>query len=555
MKNRLIQKALITCISFFFSQASHTQGYNIKIVNVVPRGQNTEINNDAEPNIAVNPANPNIIAVSAFSFSQNRKGGDSILNCDTFPCLLVSGNNFRHISMSKCKAPVYFSTDGGNQWKLIDVLPSNNGITHDITLSFSEAGYLYASILKGCEFGRTDLPEAHNNLKGMSIFRSPAALNSATAIESLGTLRLLQDWFGTKYDMPWVIAKTHKTEQVFVGVNHFSGARSQNKSDGRTATVMVNNDVLRTPDQFQPNTIEMRPQRDKNPAGVRIAAHRTGKIYALFYSCPGTRPERVIVEQAQVILVRDDNFGRNGFRDLTSAGLTGRIVQDNVILPLHYLNRSRGYFGVNRLTGSDLAVAINPNNPQHVFVAWCSEDAGVYTLHFRHNKTGGSGSWLAVSDALNTVKHALNPAIAVTNDGKAGFLFQQLNSEDWWETHFVLFEIRGSKLELVNDWILSRFQNSEFELINSNRRWLSDYLDLQAVENKFYGIFPAINTPDPAHRPVTANSRFPTVRPAYQRDTSMLLATSAYNTLGTVPAIVIPSIDPFFFKVEPASKK
>src|SRR5215203_5051753 len=164
MKSKsFICTAIMFIMLSFFSEV-YSQAYRFKIVNLITANQNDETNNDTEPNIAVNPANPNIMAASAFTSSPNRVRPDGTLICDTFPCpMIINPANYRHVYMCDCRAPIYLSTDGGETWVLKDVLPSNNGITHDITLAFSEAGYLYAAILKGCQFGRPDINSANNN--------------------------------------------------------------------------------------------------------------------------------------------------------------------------------------------------------------------------------------------------------------------------------------------------------------------------------------------------------------------------------------------------------
>jgi hypothetical protein len=574
----------------FFSDA-YSQAYRFKIVNLITANQNDETSNDTEPNIAVNPANPLIMAASAFTLSLNRTRPDGTLICDTFPCpnlenqIIGPGNSYRHANMSNCLAPIYFSIDGGETWVLKDMLPSNNGITHDITLAFSEAGYLYAAILKGCEFGRIDLSDPNNNLKGFTILRSPSPLNSISSVETLAQLVPLDNRFGIKYDMPWVIAKTESNrsgdspivpsiDHVFVGINNFSKARSQNRGDpnakGQSSTVLVCNNGASSNDAFNDFTdilIETVPQHDKNPAGVRLAAHESGKVYAIFYRVI-TRtplPNQRAVEQCDVVLVRDDDFGRSHFRNLFTGNtiepnIIGGVVGNVVTVPLHYLSGPLGFLDGNRLTGSDLAVAIDPNNSNHVFAAWGSLDRDassgqeVYSLHFRHNTNGGVGNWLHISESLNSIKRAFNPAIAVTNDGRVGFLYQQLTDENWWETHFVMAQIRRDetgrnpterRFDPIHDWVLSRFQKNEFTAVRDNRRQLSDYLDLQAVGNSFCGVFAAINTPDPIGASAKSNSRFPTERPIYLRDQTRLLPGKSGER-----AVVNPSIDPFFFKVD-----
>src|SRR4051812_38173713 len=95
----------------------------ITVVNMIPRSLSGETNQDSEPNIAVNPANPMQIAASAFT--PNPLGGDH--------------------------APIYVSIDGGNSWTLNNIIPSEGASgTSDITLKFAgSSNRLFASILDG----------------------------------------------------------------------------------------------------------------------------------------------------------------------------------------------------------------------------------------------------------------------------------------------------------------------------------------------------------------------------------------------------------------------
>src|SRR5258705_361868 len=82
------------------------------IVNMIPKALSFETNQDSEPTIAVNPANPLQIAASAFTPDP---GGGNL-------------------------APIYVSTDGGNTWVLNSIVPSDaasGSATADITVAFS----------------------------------------------------------------------------------------------------------------------------------------------------------------------------------------------------------------------------------------------------------------------------------------------------------------------------------------------------------------------------------------------------------------------------------
>src|SRR4051812_23272910 len=93
------------------------------VVNMVPLTNSNEVRQDSEPNLAVNPANPLQIAGSAFT--PDPAGG--------------------------VNAPIYVSTDGGENWALNLIVPSNNSFsgTGDISVRFgTTTGVLYAGILR-----------------------------------------------------------------------------------------------------------------------------------------------------------------------------------------------------------------------------------------------------------------------------------------------------------------------------------------------------------------------------------------------------------------------
>src|SRR3954468_24993323 len=96
----------------------------LRIINMVPLSQSYESNQDSEPNLAVNPDNPNEMVATAFT--PNPMGGKF--------------------------APIYVSIDGGETWSLNSIVPGNNPVTgtHDITGGFATAGNpLFAANLNG----------------------------------------------------------------------------------------------------------------------------------------------------------------------------------------------------------------------------------------------------------------------------------------------------------------------------------------------------------------------------------------------------------------------
>src|SRR6516162_367290 len=98
-------------------------GAGVLVVNMVPRSLSRETNQDSEPTLAVNPANP----------------------------LEMAGTAFTPDPMGGALAPIYVSTDGGNTWSLNAIVPSTAGSslgTGDISVAFATAGVLYGGILR-----------------------------------------------------------------------------------------------------------------------------------------------------------------------------------------------------------------------------------------------------------------------------------------------------------------------------------------------------------------------------------------------------------------------
>ncbi len=78
-----------------------------RIVDAVPNDHSNETNNDSEPNIAVNPANPNQMAITAFTPPDS----------------------------GQTNGPIFYSTDRGENWSLLFDVPGNG--SRDQTIAFA----------------------------------------------------------------------------------------------------------------------------------------------------------------------------------------------------------------------------------------------------------------------------------------------------------------------------------------------------------------------------------------------------------------------------------
>ena len=506
-------------------EVAYGQPFEIRIVNMIPADSRGEINHDSEPNIAVNPRNSSMIAGSAFTYFQRH----------------ICGCNMPDTFTPDCRAPIYLSTNGGNTWELRPLLPSNNGITHDITLAFGRSGSLYAAFLKGCQV-------VNNVNRGFMVVRLD---NPDTSY----SFRVLDRKFTEMYDQPWVVAatglngspNTPRNDNVFVGINKNGESRSgtigSRTGTGKTAQIMVKNAT----DNFIPETIEKVGTVERNLSGIRVAVHDSGVVYGIFYRWKhgGRNPEEPIGITApvcDVVVVKDDNFALGALK-FESLGLQGNIVASNRSVPISYPAAGilNGKLGNARLVGSNLSIAVDPINADHVYIAWCDSIRGNYTLHCKRSLNGGV-TWDDIHPQLREIENALNPAIAITSNKVLGIVYQQLVRDSDWETHFRLYSINAETvIPLGRDYILSRFPNSSLPTLNSGtvggRPYPGDYLDLVAVDSSFYGIFSAMNTPD--------SQAFPTVLPVYNREHSFEQKALLKNGQP-----VKASVDPFFFTMK-----
>src|SRR5206468_5639621 len=98
------------------------------VVDMIPRSLSNETGRDAEPSVAVDPASPKRIAVSAFT--PDPLGSDL--------------------------GPLYVSIDGGATWELRTALPG--GKPRDVSVRFAGAsGVLYACVIRGDQSGELNV--------------------------------------------------------------------------------------------------------------------------------------------------------------------------------------------------------------------------------------------------------------------------------------------------------------------------------------------------------------------------------------------------------------
>jgi hypothetical protein len=458
----------------------------ITVVNMIPQALSGETNQDSEPNLAVNPANP--LQIAATAFTPDPMGG--------------------------ALAPIYVSTDGGTTWVLNNIVPSAGGIgTGDITSRFGgNTNRLYASILDGA----TGAFEVHRTAD----FTAAAAM---TQLESRAN-----------EDQPYAQATTVMggpdagKDRLYIGVNDFNAVP-------RSATVEESLDAGVAAPVFGSARVETRTTMGQDGPQVRPAIHGDGTIYAAFYrwisSTGSFGSNTLVITNAELIVVRDDNWGQGAtpFAALTdpSDGLAGRRVATGLSFPF---NRTGVAVNGQERWGGDISTAVDPRTSSTIYVAFTTADSGTYTVRLVRSTDRGA-TWSA---DLLTVANAKNPGVAVNSLGKIGLLYQQLNgtgTTQRWETHFRDSDDGVTWSDNILCTALSQSPARTFS------PYLGDYLHLMAMGKDFYGIFSANNTPDLGNFPQGVS---------YQRNHDFVgKRLLALDGVTTVPI----SIDPFFVRV------
>lgn len=444
-----------------------------KVVNMVPASLSGETNQDSEPFLTVDASNPSRLVGTAFT-----------------------PNPF---GTSDGTAPVYVSTDSGNTWSLNLIVPSAGEVgTSDITVSGSGTPLrLYSGIIR---------------VPGNVLLNILRATNFTSA--STMTVQSSRE----QVDQPFAQAGTFGgIDRLYVGENDF------NAPGGQTATLDLSLDDGNTITTVR---IETRATAGQNGPSIRPAMSRDGTVYAAYF---GWRGFDGSTATSDVVIVRDDNGGSgpNPFRALVdpSDNQPGRIVASAVKIPWS----NAPTLGFERI-GSTLSIAVDPGNSANVYIAWADRVGGgdIYSIHVRSSTDRGA-TW---TGDLRVIKDATCCALAVADNGTAGFLYQQLTgtgSSSRWVTH--LEQTRDAFSHLSDNVLATVPGDAPAEQFLP---YLGDYNYLLSVGNEFRGVFCANNTPD--------STNFPSgIR--YQRGadfSAKRLLDGSGNTVGI-------SIDPFYF--------
>jgi hypothetical protein len=347
----------------------------VRVVNMIPQSQSNETNDDAETNIAVNPADPRIIGATAFT--------------NTLPTV------------------IFLTNDGGDTWAEAGIVPAS---AFDYNPKFSRNA-LYCGDIVGLA----------GNGGPLTVFRTTDAFSGLSMSPVDAEPIIDQPWMGVETVRKGPDAGKDRVYAAYTNWNLVTSVATIDVCQDGAALAPVFNSV-----QLQNRAVT------RNAPSVRSAIHDNGVVYAAYFDwraalVPPTWGSTI----SDVVVARDDNWGSNSFQDLIDPSDSHFGVR----VATGFNTNFNGALGPDRF-GSDLALAVDPR-PKHsarVWVAWCDMQGTSYTLHLRRSTDHGK-TW---SSDLLTVSNAKNPGLAVSSEGRVGVLYQRLTglpAAQRWEHH------------------------------------------------------------------------------------------------------------------------
>ena len=489
--------------------------WTLDVVDVTPADFSDESFGQPEPTIAVNPVDPNVIAMTAFYV-----GNASCGATDTGGILI--------------------SLDGGMSWSLRCALPlhwggaSNKKAPSDVTLKFTGDG----SKLIAAYLSKPN--DAFNHLARVVEITGWETVGTTVATELTPTagMRLV--------DQPRVAVSPVGTTFA-VGVAENDGVGNSNGCPGvviwwwRGTATQNEGCATDRPPLVSPTYMPIRPAIDAS-----------GRLYGVYLHQNGADNDHLVLVRGLL----GDPPPSTLFNDLTddtpAPGFSGTacIGPDTKIgvrlKPCRYIPTDAIYtpsppLGNQVRSANQMAIALDPRdvdfNNQRVYIAYGDAvGTDLMTLHLVASDHGGKA---IDRDEILVIHNGINPTLAVDKDGNVGFLYQQFTQRcayfacySYWETHI---QVSDATQSAWTDHLLSSTVSFEPPYsAGGGFPYIGDYVDLMAVGNIFYGVFSADN--NPGYHPTARYLRY--------------LVSNAWGDR-ELPSGVAPSIDPFFFRLIP----
>jgi FG-GAP-like repeat len=446
---------------------------NIRIVNIIPNNRSGESNQNSEPSLAVDPLEPAQIIAGAF--------GEA--------------------------TPFFKTSNGGTTWFAYGALDTN-----DKSIAWKQDGSAALA---------TTMLESGSDASISTYSGTTAGSNFGSAINTFDPDRDL--------DQPWI--RTGPSDHVYVGYNDLSAA------GGKTASVLVSTDGGSTYTPFTLDRIggSAPDDYDQDAPSVRLAVNGS-TVYSVF-----TRWNTVVENDSdgarlgsQVVVVRSDNGGADGF---TALGAGGNGVE--VAAPISvFANTSNTPLTLGQeRTGSDLAIAVDPNNANHLVVAYLDAPGPDHMAALQlvvSESTNGGASWTTKFTTSSSTRSA-QPALAILAHGAIGLLYDNYDP--------VTEKLSQHLLTTTDDFAtttdITLATESNATPISQFDPYVGDFFDLTSIGDTFYGVFSASNADN------GTDALFSNV--SFQREFTGTPGTASFHLTDANGNPVAFSIDPYFF--------
>ncbi|MER7757761.1 Ig-like domain repeat protein [Kitasatospora sp. NPDC097643] len=399
-----------------------------------------------EASIAINPANPQQIAITRFTFPWNSN------------------------------ADFVYSSDGGVTWADEATIPAPPGVANtaggpnDQTIDYGRNGTLYATFLTG----------GNQIVTGSTT--DPTQTSSWSWNNPTPTTTQITSAANTNADQPWLIVNQDTTtptqDNVYVGYQDFRNSVPHDRvavSLNNASPVNITRDNAAGTGTLSGGVIN---------GGLRLAAdHRNGTMYALYQQGGGTtQPQNVTLR-----LNRSTDAGQTWNLGGTSNTNGIAVTTDNT----RQGNSGYKFGGVNSLQGGIDHLAVDPTNGD-VYVAYGADVSGNNQIRIRRLTDNGSGG-MNVGGAVNvsTSTNAALPSVAVLNDGTIGVLYLTNDGNNAsgfpeFTAHLARSTDHGATF---SDTALQSYTTAVGDSTQPTQRLFGDYQQLKAVGNTFYGAF------------------------------------------------------------------
>ena len=435
----------------YIKQRQAPQSVNLMVVDVVVNNtdgnlRNVDTSGDSETNIAINPANPDEIVITAFSGAWG------------------------------ANAPLWHSTDGGNSWTkrfTVPVPPAVGGST-------------------GCPCDQSADYARNNQMSVTYLTSSPTDVYTGTTTNP--AIAAAWGWFTVagsakrtngvaigNTDQPWLLINKDPfnagQDNVYVAYDDFT-------ISPRGMRVAVSTGI--NPPNFTiDNLAGLGPAGFINP-GHRLAVDKnSGAVYSLF--------QQYVAAGSSGDTFRNINYMLNRSTD---GGLTWSLngSATGVLIANANSTQPTSKFGtVNALLGGADHAAVDPTNGDVYYVYGNRDSAtGNNRLSIKRLTADGLGGLTIGTPVFVTGQvQAAIPSVSVNKNGVVGVFYYTfdgiVSGFPQFTAHLATSTDHGQTFP--TDTVLETFLSSAADNLNTRQRVLGDYQQLKYVGNAFYGSF------------------------------------------------------------------